>query len=131
MQPAAARAHQRQAMDNVIKINLLGVALCLLPLVDAHGAEPVITVYELMACGKYVEDLGAQNLVTRHVVAQYARGFVTAHNFYNRRQIAVTLPDSTVNLYLEKFCRDNPLSDVAAGVVALAKTLGAAPLRQQ
>lgn len=87
----------------------------------------MVTVYQVMKCGVFMEN--ASNKVVRSQVGSFARGFASGQNLYNKAQITEKLPDSTVALYVEKFCREHPLEDVSSGIFRMAKELVGDPVR--
>lgn len=86
------------------------------------------------SCGKYVQYKADNNRAQMDVITQWVWGFMTAYNFrgnFGARYKSVksgnlaTLPDdSTVSLYLENFCRKNPLATVLDGTMELIRDMG-------
>jgi hypothetical protein len=84
------------------------------------------------SCGKFIEYRRMSNNETQmDMIVQWVWGYLAA---YNQRGLfdakghvlsQITPPDSpTVQLFLEHYCTQNPLSDVSAGAAALLKSLG-------
>jgi hypothetical protein len=81
---------------------------------SAHASEqqPLIAVYHFKdsSCGAWAKT--ASTPVNRQVYVAWFRGFVSGYNYgAPKNQVNTTLSDETVALYVDKFCRDNPLSD--------------------
>jgi len=98
-------------------------AILLLVASASSFAQASVLVYEEARCGAYLEvrrSGGAAN-----GSASYVRGLITGHNIYgNAKQVDADLPDATVHAYLEKYCRDNPLSAVLNAATRLVIDLG-------
>lgn len=84
-------------------------------------------------CGEYVKwsDIGNQGQLD--VINQWVWGYLVAYQmrgaFSKTYSIPangnITSPDAaTVELYLKKYCSNNPLSNVHSGVIAMVKELG-------
>ena len=111
---------------------LIGAALAALYVHSAIAQQATgFTSYTLMECGVFMDPSRSeiQRQVDQALVSNYARGYVTAHNLYNRRhQISRDLPNSTIVLFAQKFCRENPLLDVMVAVPSMVQELGGAPV---
>lgn len=106
---------------NYIAIFCMGLAA-----LSAGGqgrSDKGVYTYELMKCGPFMEN--KDNAYVKHSVSSYARGFMSAANYMRSdgKQVSDDLPDSTVVLYMEKFCRENPLLDVRTGIILLMRDL--------
>lgn len=76
--------------------------------------------YELMSCGRFIE--GKDHPAVQQSVSSFARGYMTGSNMMRKdgKEVKVELPNSTIVLYLEKYCRENPLSSASDGVIFLS-----------
>ncbi len=75
-----------------------------------------------VGCGEYLQD--RRNNQYGQVYAQWVQGFVSGYNFYGQHAQTSSIPDEpTVHAYLEKYCRDNPLENVARATMFLIADL--------
>jgi hypothetical protein len=107
-------------------MKMISIALIATALIYAQGARAQpISVYKSASCGDYVREKSDQLIV--EMASQYVRGYLSAYNVYAKRnQIITDLPSSTIGLYVEKFCRDNPLLGVHNAAAFLALELSGA-----
>ncbi|MEB0059238.1 hypothetical protein QN413_20805 [Variovorax sp. LG9.2] len=100
------------------------LSLCLsLPI--CASARPFKFQY-VLSCGDYL----AQPVLAyqRQYAVSFVRGYMSAYNVYNQRhQIMQDIEISSLDAYIEKFCREHPLEDSGAAALALMKELGATP----
>jgi hypothetical protein len=84
-------------------------------------------------CGEYVSWVETQNQMQLNLVNQWVWGFIAAYqfrgNFGNKintpKQGNIVTPEATTaQLFLKKYCNDNPLSDVTNGTIRMIKELG-------
>lgn len=102
----------------------LGFAVFLLLAQSAH-AQTNFSIYTSASCGDFVSV--ASNEMVAGMTAQYVRGYLSAYNVYAKRnQITAELSNSTIRLYVEKFCRENPLMGVHNAAAFLALELSGA-----
>lgn len=91
----------------------------------ARADEPIISIgFTDMSCGAWSESAG--NRVARAQYVSWFRGFVSGHNYYNRdRQISDQRwpSESTLALYVDKWCHDNPLKAFPGAAIQLVKEL--------
>lgn len=77
------------------------------------------------SCGKYLRHTNDNYVSTLYVT--WAQGFLSGMNLANNafaKKEFVTLPDGdSIKAYLDKYCRDNPLSLPVKGLVALFNKL--------
>lgn len=74
------------------------------------------------SCGSWVE-LRASNQADQQA-AQWIFGFVSGHNIYSGAA-QIRAPDAPSSLaFIDKYCRDNPLSTAVVGGIELVKALG-------
>lgn len=75
-----------------------------------------------MTCGEFIEakgQIGADLFYT-----QWTMGFLSYHNVLGNNA-QVDIPDaSTIQLYAEKYCRENPLHKYRQSTTALLSELG-------
>lgn len=79
----------------------------------------------ITACGDYLASRRTVNETQDYVYATWLRGFTSGFNFATRgKQITSVSAPATLLAYMDKYCRDNPLSTVAGGAFSLARELG-------
>ena len=85
------------------------------------------SMYDSTSCGDFMRD--AKNQVNVAMASEYLRGFLSGHNLFSKRkQVTQDLTNSTLGLWVEKYCVANPLSNVhSAAPVLLVELTG--PLR--
>jgi hypothetical protein len=71
---------------------------------------------------------GAQAKEYKQMYLQWAWGFMSGHNWVREKRQTRTSDDATVAVYLDNYCRRNPLSSVSAGVAALVAETGGQPV---
>ena len=82
-----------------------------------------------ISCGIYLDARGSpeKNTATANLFSSWAQGYLSAKNIAGLERnprVAKALPDSpTILVYLDKYCRDNPLSALVYGVGALYNDL--------
>lgn len=75
-------------------------------------------------CGSYLKARQQKSAADEDVVTQWAWGYMSAYNFFSsHKQVRFTSQD-TLLAYLDKFCKDNPLSLLSQGVNGLIGDLG-------
>ncbi len=87
----------------------LSAALLLFAVVvnSSTMAAPLkILGFEDDSCTAWVQSKDDQEL--RREFVSWARGFLSGHNYANQRQQVSDVSNSTVELYIERFCRQNP-----------------------
>lgn len=88
----------------------------------AGRSDELIHVYGSYECGAFLAN--SEKPAIRIAAAAYFRGFVTAYNTYSgKRQVARELSTDTVAAYIQKFCRENPLSHASDGAFRLVREL--------
>lgn len=93
---------------------------------SANAADEPIAVsgFADMSCGAWAAT--EHNAVSRAQYLAWFRGFITGVNYSTpQQQIGLDrLPSNeTLSLYVDKYCRDNPLSGFPGAAFALAKDL--------
>jgi hypothetical protein len=125
-------------MRTLIACLLVGVLLCASvvsaapPSRESDDIASSIIGTGGMSCGKFIEYQRSNNTTQMNLFVQWVWGYLVAYNgrgFFDVKVghavSQVNLPDEpTVLLFLEQFCQQNPLSNVANGTTALLKSLG-------
>lgn len=77
-------------------------------------------------CGEYLANRGSDDKsIYNQVYATWVQGYFSGYNStMPKKQFDAGLPPSTILAYLDKYCRDNPLSNVAVGTDCLFKAKG-------
>lgn len=90
-------------------------------------ADPVnVQGFEDMSCGAWVSSTSSPEARAQYLA--WFRGFVTGVNFADsKHQISVAqMPSNdTVSLYVDKYCRENPLSIFPGAAFKLVRELRA------
>ncbi|RYF30685.1 MAG: hypothetical protein EOO23_04605 [Comamonadaceae bacterium] len=74
--------------------------------------------YNSLTCGDFMSQRSNEAVVG--MASEYIRGYFSAHNvFSGRKQITASYPNSTLGLWLEKFCREHPLANIQEAAPAL------------
>lgn len=86
----------------------------------AQRPPGTVVGYELMSCGRFIE--GKDHPAVQQSVSSFARGYMSGANMMRKdgKEVRGELPNSTILLYLEKYCRENPLSSASDGVINLS-----------
>lgn len=100
--------------------------LCLfLASVAANAESHGLLYYKSVDCGTFLAN--ENHPAVRQSVGDFARGYVTAYNFFEgslkERQVTGDLANDRVAAYMGRFCRDNPLAGVHEGVLPMIKGL--------
>ena len=87
--------------------------------------EPVVVSgFADMSCGAWVAT--DRNAIGRAQIFAWFRGFISGVN-YSRPQQQISMErlpsDATLGLYVDKFCRDHPLSSFPGAAFELVKDL--------
>ena len=73
---------------------------------SAMAAPLKILGFEDDSCASWVQSKDDQD--QRREFISWARGFLSGPNYANQRQQVSDVSNSTVELYIERFCRQNP-----------------------
>ena len=95
------------------------VALCLS---SATNSQAIYSyTFDDGSCGAWVKSDG--NIPVRLQYYSWFRGFVSGHNYANpKNQVALQhLSDETLQLYINKFCQENPLEPFTFAALHLVK----------
>lgn len=109
------------------KLNVLVLLLYLLvPLVASGQDKPMaIFSYEDTSCGAWVRSAG--NEIVRDQYDSWFRGFISGYNFGNsNNQVplgAVPKNNQALYLYVDKYCRENPLQSFISAAFRLVEDL--------
>ena len=129
----AARARSAQAEEHGMNTGraMLLATLCLFGVVATSAARDDLIVVHSFAdtsCGKWV---GSQhNLAERAQYLYWFRGFATGYNFgqpSNQVSLEVMPDPATLALYVDKFCRENPLRPFIMAAPVLVREIRARP----
>ena len=107
-------------------------SLLLIVIVTANAlGQAQFAGYNSITCGDFMG--GANTETYRALASQYVRGFMSAHNLFSgRKQVQMELPDTTIGLWLQKYCRENPLSNIRYGAsVLLVELTGPLDLKKK
>jgi hypothetical protein len=120
-------------MMNIIKSALIIVGV-LLPVTS--GSQPSVQLYhfEDSSCGAWIKSSGEGNEArsTRQIYEFWFNGFVSGYNFGNPENQVRRMPTpETLFLYIDKFCRENPLSVFTAAAFRLVEETREKPLPQK
>lgn len=91
---------------------------------NCHAEEPFL-VYGVgvQSCGQYIEQRRTPDTTYNALIATWFFGFASGHNFFSKRpKLTQRMDAETILVYLDKECRDNPLSSVGVGAINLIKT---------
>jgi hypothetical protein len=84
-------------------------------------------------CGEYISWVETKNQTQLNLVNQWVWGFVAAYQFRGSfgnkinppKQGNISTPEAaTTQLFLKKYCNDNPLSDITSGTIKMINELG-------
>jgi hypothetical protein len=94
----------------------------------AHATEqkPIIGIYHFKdnSCGTWAKT--ADDPSTRQVYVHWFRGFGSGYNYGAPNDQVTNMPSyETIALYIDKFCRDNPLKPFTAAAFKLINELKA------
>ena len=110
-----------------IKLIIAEVFLCLLllPLISYAENKSSLTnmyVFDDISCGAWAQS--ADNPNTRQVYTQWFRGFLSGYNYGDEKYTVNTnINATTISLFIDKYCRENPLLPFTSGALLLTKEL--------
>jgi hypothetical protein len=90
----------------------------------AQGPKVAVMSFQDTSCGAWSKSTGDE--FTRAQYHSWFRGFVSGYNFGNpAQQVALgRMPDSdTLNLYVDKYCRENPLQPFTFAAFTLVREI--------
>ena len=109
-----------------IKLIIAEVFLCLLllPLTSYSETKNIFNmhVFDDNSCGAWVQSAEAPN--TRQVYIQWFRGFLSGYNYGDEKYTVNTnINAATITLFIDKYCRENPLMHFTSASLQLTKEL--------
>lgn len=85
-------------------------------------AAPVHTIsFQDSSCGQWAAS--SNEAMTRQVYVFWIRGFLSGHNYANQSQQTKSVTNETIALFVDKFCRDNPLMSFEGAAFRLSDEL--------
>jgi hypothetical protein len=112
----------------IFYIALLLVLFCASTAVSAQDRPIAMFVFEHTSCSTWVKS--ANSPYERAQYYQWFRGFVSGYNFGNpKNQVLLgRMPDEqTLYLFVDKYCRDNPLNPFTSAALQLVEELRERP----
>jgi hypothetical protein len=109
------------------KLNIPVLLLLLLVPLFVFGQDKPMAIfsYEDASCGAWVKSAG--NEAVRAQYYSWFRGFVSGYNFGNSdNQVplnAMPTNEQTIYLYIDKYCRENPLNPFVSAAFRLVEDL--------
>ena len=119
---------------NMNRIAILAVLSAVSAAISADDRTPrIVHAFADPSCGEWVRSRQAQDQSAQWQYRSWFRGFVSGFNEATpQRQVSRFPNDDTVALYVDKFCRENPLLDFPFAATKLVRELSdvqAAPSR--
>lgn len=113
-------------MSRSLLILTVVVSIAICPSWSGAAEDDITHVlsFEDTSCGAWARS--QSDKYRRQVYLYWFRGFVSGYNFENRiYQVTLnSMPDQdTLSLYVDKFCRENPLSQFVAAAFPLVREL--------
>ena len=111
-------------------VRLVSAVLLTLISSPAFGQDKPVAIfaYEDNSCGTWVKS--SDDIMGRAQYHNWFRGFVSGYNFGNPdNQVSLSaMPnEQTLYLYVDKYCRENPLSPFISAAIKLVKELRERP----
>ena len=105
---------------------LLFIFLTFILLISSSYSETKNTFYmhnfDDSSCGAWTQSNNNPQL--RHIYIQWFRGFLSGYNYGDEKYtINSKLNYDTISLYIDKFCRENPLRLFTSATIPLVKEL--------
>lgn len=76
-----------------------------------------------VGCGQFLEDRRQDRY--KQYYTEWIAGFLSGYNIYSNQVVLQKIPDeATIDAYLQKHCRENPLDSVVRAAVFLIRDLG-------
>jgi hypothetical protein len=101
---------------------LLMVAACVFFAPGYCAAAPVNVIgFQDMSCGAWAASKSIPS--NRTVFVYWIRGFLSGHNYANQEHQVPTVSDDTIELYVDKYCRENPLLNFPGAAFRLTDEL--------
>ena len=86
--------------------------------VSATAAPLKIVGFDDMSCRAWVKS--KDDAEQRKAYLAWIRGVLTGHNYANQRQQVSDVSRSTVEMYVERFCRDKPTAPFTEAVYRMS-----------
>ena len=99
----------------------------LLSPITAHAQGVEVIGIGTFDCGKYLQYRKTTNEAQDDIFVSWVWGFLGAYNIFKeeKRDFPVSPPSKeSVLAFLDNYCRNNPLSTITAGSMALVDELG-------
>lgn len=90
-------------------------------MVPALAAPVQIIGFQDPSCGKWAAS--SNDPMLRQVYVFWIRGFLTGHNYANQLQQTRSVSNETIALFVDKFCRENPLKSIDEAAFRLSDEL--------
>lgn len=83
-----------------------------------HAQDRPFQSYGSLNCGDFMAQ--PDNAFTNAAAGNYVRGLMTGYNMAtSKTQVTTPLTDNTVSLWMQKYCRENPLNGIREGALKL------------
>ena len=117
------------------KLIFLTVLSIIYPVAYAQTKDGMITVTGggTITCGNYMKYSDEKRSEQMEIIYQWVQGFLTGYQMrgsYGEKIVKTTQnniipPDKpTIDLFMRKYCSENPLSSVMSGTIELTNKLG-------
>jgi hypothetical protein len=111
---------------STVKLIIAEVFLCLLllPLISYSENKGIIKmlVFDDNSCGAWSQTADDPN--TRQAYTQWFRGFLSGYNYGDEKYTVNTnINAATITLFIDKYCRENPLLPFTSAAFPLTKEL--------
>lgn len=78
-----------------------------------------------VTCGQYAEDRASGKTALTFQFATYTQGYLSAFNDFATTRTLNDIPKfETIFLFIDRYCKDNPLNKVQTGIDSLIAELG-------
>jgi hypothetical protein len=108
------------------RVSFIRVCICLLvSSLEVRAQDSAVVGIGSWSCGKYLDARSAksgESQLRQGLFGSWAQGYLSGMNAYRalKKQRMLTLPDyQSIDAYLDKYCRDNPLNMVSIGALML------------
>ena len=86
------------------------------------GARPTNVIgFDDMSCGAWAASEATP--LHRDTYVFWIRGFLSGHNYANQAHQTPVVSNSTIVLYVDKYCKENPLNQFAGAAFKLSDEL--------
>ena len=104
-------------------LNIVALFVCLMS-GSVHAEGPILYTFKDTSCGAWAKS--AENKSQRIVYHAWIMGFISGYNWRSpgmQAEAKGNFSAETVSLYLDKYCRENPLKSWINGAFELVKEL--------